>query len=99
MCVRHQLNANKCLLALELLCLCRQVEQLIGALFDVAIGHDQETARASGGVLPEFAPLRAEAVVPALNEWSWWEIMPGSQLLLAAGILQHPFVYTATATL
>src|SRR5215471_20486531 len=33
--VRHQLNTDKRLLALELLCLSRQVEEVIGALFDI----------------------------------------------------------------
>src|SRR5262245_2121305 len=55
--VRYQLDTDKRLLALELLYLRGQVEEVIGALFDITISHDQETARAGCGVLDNFAWL------------------------------------------
>jgi len=73
--VGDELHSVEGLLALKVLSLLGEREEIVGTRADVAVGGDKKASRADGGILHELARLRLDAVDHAIDQRSRREVL------------------------
>lgn len=83
--------------ALEVLLVFFEFEEVVGFFADVAVGGNEEAAGAGGGVLDEFAGLGIHEVDDGVDEGSWGEVLAGAGFGFVGVLLEQAFVEVAEA--
>ena len=91
----YQLTAREGLGALELLLIHRQLKQIIGMVFDIAVSGNHETKSSTGRVIAPLTGLGSNKLRHDIDQNAGSEILPGTGLLFVCVFLQETFIQIA----
>src|ERR1700730_1196814 len=97
MCLRHQLDTYKGIVALKEGAGLRKLVELVCAVLDVTISRNQKSTSARRRVLHNLARFWLHQTDHTIDQRAWCEVLPCTRLLLRGILFEQSFVKVSQA--